>query len=88
MKITVDIDCTPEEARAFMGLPDVRLLQESMMREVETQMSQSLQAMGPEQLMKTWMPAAIQGLEQLQRFWSQIAAASMSGNVSSDPTKK
>ena len=88
MKITVDIDCTPEEARAFMGLPDVRLLQESMMREVETQMSQSLQAMGPEQLMKTWMPAAIQGLEQLQRFWGQIAAASVPGGTSSDPTKK
>lgn len=23
MKITVDIDCTPEEARRFLGLPDV-----------------------------------------------------------------
>ena len=23
MKVTVNIDCTPEEARRFMGLPDV-----------------------------------------------------------------
>ena len=23
MKVTVDIDCTPEEARRFMGLPDL-----------------------------------------------------------------
>ncbi|MEN9924640.1 MAG: hypothetical protein RL268_766 [Pseudomonadota bacterium] len=23
MKITVEIDCTPEEARSFLGLPDV-----------------------------------------------------------------
>jgi len=23
MKITVDVDCTPEEARSFLGLPDV-----------------------------------------------------------------
>lgn len=23
MKVTIEIDCTPEEARAFMGLPDV-----------------------------------------------------------------
>lgn len=23
MKITIEIDCTPEEARSFMGLPDV-----------------------------------------------------------------
>ena len=23
MKITIEVDCTPEEARSFMGLPDV-----------------------------------------------------------------
>ncbi len=23
MKVTIEIDCTPEEARQFMGLPDV-----------------------------------------------------------------
>jgi hypothetical protein len=23
MKVTVNVDCTPEEARAFLGLPDV-----------------------------------------------------------------
>ena len=23
MKVTVDVDCTPEEARRFLGLPDV-----------------------------------------------------------------
>jgi len=88
MKVTIDIDCTPEEARAFMGLPDVRSLQEGMMREVEERMRQSLGAMDPEQIMKNWMPATIQGLEQLQRFWGQIAAASMSGGVPSDSTKK
>ncbi|MFP6777685.1 MAG: DUF6489 family protein, partial [Alphaproteobacteria bacterium] len=23
MKVTIDIDCTPEEARRFLGLPDL-----------------------------------------------------------------
>jgi len=23
MKVTVDVDCTPEEARRFLGLPDL-----------------------------------------------------------------
>ncbi|MFY9972047.1 MAG: DUF6489 family protein, partial [Roseiarcus sp.] len=27
MKITVDVDCTPLEARQFMGLPDVEPMQ-------------------------------------------------------------
>ncbi len=29
MKITVDIDCTPEEARAFFGLPNVQPMQDA-----------------------------------------------------------
>jgi len=28
MKITMNIECTPEEARRFLGLPDVTGLQE------------------------------------------------------------
>jgi hypothetical protein len=27
MKITVEVECTPEEARQFLGLPDVKPLQ-------------------------------------------------------------
>ena len=35
MKINVEIDCTPEEARAFLGLPDVSPMQERLMKEVD-----------------------------------------------------
>ena len=35
MKVTFNIDCTPEEARAFLGLPDIAPLQERMMDELE-----------------------------------------------------
>ncbi|MDZ4735977.1 MAG: DUF6489 family protein, partial [Rhodospirillaceae bacterium] len=38
MKVTIDIDCTPEEARAFMGLPDVAPLQARMLAEIEARM--------------------------------------------------
>ena len=31
MKITVNVDCTPEEARSFLGLPDVQPLQAAVM---------------------------------------------------------
>ena len=30
MKITMNVDCTPEEARAFLGLPDVKPMQEQL----------------------------------------------------------
>lgn len=74
MKITIDIDCTPEEARSFMGLPDVKPMQENMMKEVEDRMRESLQAMDTETMLKTWLPAGMQSFEQMQKmFWSQTS---------------
>jgi len=78
MNIKIDIDCTPEEARTFLGLPDVKPLQEAMLKEVEERMRANLQAMDPETLFKTWMPggvpSGVQGWEQMQKmFWSSLA---------------
>lgn len=74
MKITIDIDCTPDEARTFLGLPDVKPMQDALLREVQARITANIHAMDPETMLKTWMPAGIQGLEQVQRlFWSQLA---------------
>ena len=73
MKSNIEIDCTPEEARSFFGLPDVSPLHEAMMKEIQERMTANLKAMDPEALMQTWMPANLQGLEQLQKaFWGQM----------------
>jgi Family of unknown function (DUF6489) len=74
MKIVVDIDCTPAEARAFFGLPDVQPMQEALMREVQARLGAALAAMDPETMLRTWMPATLKGFEQLQElFLSQMA---------------
>ena len=76
MKVKIDIDCTPEEARSFFGLPDVKPMQDAMMKEVEERLKANVQAMDPEVMIKTWLPAGIQGWEQMQRmFWSQMAGS-------------
>ncbi|MFY9287883.1 MAG: DUF6489 family protein [Alphaproteobacteria bacterium] len=73
MKVTVNVDCTPEEARAFMGLPDVQPMQEALMKELEQRLRENIQAMNPETMVNTWLPASIQGAEQLQKmFWTQV----------------
>ena len=43
MKITMDVECTPEEARAFLGLPDVKPMQEQLMREVQDRMTANIE---------------------------------------------
>ena len=59
MKFKLDIDCTPAEARAFFGLPDVKPLQEALMPEVEQRLRATLK--GFEQLQQMFfanMPGA------------------------------
>lgn len=76
MKFTVDVECTPEEARSFLGLPDVKPMQDALMNQVQERMTASLHAMEPEAMLKTWLPAGVQGIEQIQKmFWSQFANA-------------
>ena len=73
MKITFDIDCTPQEARAFLGLPDLEDLYKSMVGRLEERMTQAMEAMEPEALLRTWFPASLGGMEQIQKaFWSQF----------------
>lgn len=76
MKVTINVECSPEEARAFMGLPDVRPMQEALMKDLEDRLRTNMQAMTPEAMISTWLPASIQGAEQMQKlFWSQMQQA-------------
>ncbi|MBM3555255.1 MAG: hypothetical protein FJX47_06850 [Alphaproteobacteria bacterium] len=75
MKIRLDVDCTPEEARRFLGLPDVQPLQKAVMATIQERIEQGLSG-DTEALLKTWLPASIQGFEALQKmFWAQAGAA-------------
>jgi hypothetical protein len=82
MKITIDIDCTPEEARAFLGLPDVAPLQAEMMKEMQERMMKTLAGMDAEKLMKTWLSGGMQTLEQMRAFWEQMARGGPKGSAS------
>ena len=65
MKVTFDIDCTPEEARAFLGLPDVKPMQDELIAEIRERMTASLHAMEPAEMMKLWLPANLKGFDQM-----------------------
>ena len=73
MKITVNVDCTPEEARTFFGLPDVKPMQEQLLKEVQDRMTANIRAMDPETMLKNWLPATMRGFEQWQdMFFRQM----------------
>ena len=86
MKVTVDIECTPEEARAFLGLPDVQPMQRALLDQLQERMSKNLTKMDPESMFRTWLPAGMQNLEQIQKFfWNQVSTA-MRGATTSRTT--
>lgn len=89
MKVTFDIDCTPEEARQFLGLPDLAPMQERFMKELEERMAENLRALDPETLVKTWMPMSMNNLGEMQRmFWSQMGINVPEGATSESKAKK
>lgn len=77
MKINVEVDCTPEEARAFLGLPDLRPMQDQLLGEMQERMSASLRALDPNEIMKLWLTPNLRGFEQL--FEAMAGAAKPKG---------
>jgi len=71
MKITVDIDCTPAEARNFMGLPDFEPMQKRALEEIEKRMMDSLERYSPEALLKMWLTPASINTDWLQDLMRQ-----------------
>lgn len=80
MKVNFDIECTPEEARMFLGLPDVVPMQQAMMDEIQKKLEDSIHSLEPEALVKTWIPMTMQGFQgigEIQKaFWSQMNSMS------------
>ena len=75
MKVNIEIDCTPDEARTFLGLPYVKPLQEAVMASIERHMLDAAAAMSPDAVMKMWLQSMPQNPDQLRgtftRFFAQ-----------------
>jgi Family of unknown function (DUF6489) len=55
MTMTVEAHCTPDEARQFFGLPDVKPMQDA----VERRMLDAVSAMAmPDAFLRAWLPFA------------------------------
>jgi hypothetical protein len=77
MKVRIEMDMTPEEARAFMGLPDVGPIQQQMLEEMRSRMRTAFDAGDPEAMMKAWMPlGGPEGFQKFQKFfWDSATQA-------------
>jgi Family of unknown function (DUF6489) len=70
MKVSIEVDCTPIEARQFFGLPNVEPVQAKMMSKIEQNMSEAIDRFSPEALMGTWLSALPQSADWVQRMFA------------------
>jgi hypothetical protein len=75
MKAKIEVECTPEEARAFLGLPDVAALNKTLTDEMQTRLKANMAALKPEELMKNWMAFGGQAQEQFMKLMGAAAGA-------------
>ena len=68
MKVKIEIDCEPAEARAFLGLPNVEPLNDHMVAEMQRRMDENIAAMQPDELMRTWTSFGLQAQDHFRRL--------------------
>ena len=68
MKVNIEIDCEPAEARAFLGLPNVEPLNDHLVAEMTRRMHETIAAMQPDELMKSWTSFGMQAQDQFRRL--------------------
>ena len=73
MKVNVEIDCTPQEARQFFGLPDVQQMQTAVMEKLQQQMMTNIQSVSPEALMQSWFTFDPKLAERFQDMFTTMA---------------
>jgi hypothetical protein len=84
MKVNIEIDCTPLEARQFIGLPDVAPMQTAVMDKLQQQMLSNIEKVSPESLIQSWFTFDPKIAE---RFTDMFVAMSGLGGVRA-PEKK
>jgi hypothetical protein len=75
MKVTFDIDCTPEEARSFLGLPDVTPIHEKYVKTMIDTMDGSNSVEQMENLFRSFSPMGDAGM----RLFKQVMDMGLTG---------
>ena len=71
MKISVDVDCTPEEARRFLGFPDLTPVHKAYVEKMKAAVGDG----GPEmfaEMLKNWGPMSEAGMGMWRQMLDQM----------------
>ncbi|WOI53306.1 DUF6489 family protein [Parvularcula sp. LCG005] len=82
MKISVNVDCTPEEARAFFGLPDVAPVNDMIVSAMKERTRENIDTLSdPKIFWEKAMAASGQGMDAMSTMFNTMMKQQ-------DPAKK
>lgn len=79
MKINIEVDCTPEEARRLFGLPDLAPLHAIYLSRVEKLMDKGITPDMVETMVKNWVPMGEAGMGLVQSLLGQFGGGLLGG---------
>ena len=73
MKITVDVDCTPEEARRFLGLPDLTPVHGAYVDKLQRLVTDGITPEIVGDMVKQWGPMTDAGMNMWRSMFEQMS---------------
>jgi hypothetical protein len=73
MNVTVNVDCTPEEARRFLGLPDLTPVHQAYVEKLQKTISDGITPDVVNDLMKSWGPMTDAGIAMWRQMLEQMS---------------
>lgn len=74
MKVRIEAECTPEEARAFLGLPDVTALNAQMVEAMGQRLQTGPASFQPDEILRNWKSWGGQAQEQFRALMQAAVA--------------
>ena len=84
MKVNIEIECSPEEARRFMGLPDVEQANEIYVKSISKAMQGVSNVEQLEQYAQRLAPMGQMGMKMFQSFMENAAKGASVGPTDAD----
>ena len=81
MKLTINVDCTPEEARSFFGLPDLTPVNDILVSSLEARVKENIDTLSdPQKYFERVMQMSGSGMENMQKMFATMMAGAASQN--------
>ncbi len=79
MNFTVNVDCTPEEARRFIGLPDLSRVHDAYVEKMQRAVTDGLTPEMMTDFMKSWGPMSEAGMTMWKTMMDQMGGGKRAG---------